>query len=325
VGAEAWLDPETHALQMPNAGDFRYYDDWPLWGGVRGALATEGEMRDHVESVFRAQDELGVPHLAPTILLYAAQSPSSQQALELARVAVDIDSDCVLAVAGDSAFWSSGMTLDAHVGGLAQLSPAGWWMTVSRATTMLPVLAMAEEVHGLCRTVRALSDDGPLHVSHGDLAALPAVASGAESIGTGWDPRQRVSAYASYEARTGAGDGGQWFQQATLEGLLSLLSRAEANVLAQQDAALSQRVIPGAVPVGSREAFLHHAHVLSNVVDQLAGLSHRGAYEALIDRYTDAEADWDLVADAIGTGTRADTWIKPFQNGLERYGATEGY
>ena len=45
-------------------------------------------------------------------------------------------------------------------------------MTVVRNIPVLPVPAMAEEIHGLCRTVRSLSEDGPVHVSHGDLAAL---------------------------------------------------------------------------------------------------------------------------------------------------------
>lgn len=38
AGGELWFDATTHALQMPQVGDFRYYDQWDLWSGTRGAL-----------------------------------------------------------------------------------------------------------------------------------------------------------------------------------------------------------------------------------------------------------------------------------------------
>lgn len=324
-GAEVWFDPETHALQMPAVGDFRYYDDWPLWSAARGQLATAPDMRDHVKRVFEAQDVLGTPHLAPTILLHSPQSATSQRALQLAQAATDIDPACRLSIVGDAAFWAGGAALDAHIGALAQLEPAGWSVTVARGLTYLPVQAIPEEIHGLSRTVRALSDDGPVHVSHGDLAGLPAVAAGATTLGTGWDPRQRICAYGSYEQRDSGGDGGQWFQQSTLEGLLSLLTRADAQVLAQQNQALAARLLPGLVPPGAKEAFLHHAAVLAGVVAELRQLNPQAAHQSLDGRYDSARQDWTAVAAALHTRSRADAWITPFQDGHVLYGQTEGF
>jgi hypothetical protein len=324
--ANAWFDPTTHALQMPNIGDFRYYDDWELWdtAGTRGALGTHGEQQDHVQRVFAVQDALGVPHLAPTILLHSPQSTTSQHALDLAQVAVDEDDECFLSVAGDAAFWAAGPPLDAHIGALAQLEPAGWFLTVVRNVPVLPVPAMAEEVHGLCRSVRSLSEDGPVHVSHGDLAALPAVAAGASTIGTGWDPRQRVCAYASYAQRDTTGEGGQWFVQSTVQGLLSLLGRADAQLLAAQNQALSQRLMPGQVPPGPGEAFQHHAEVLSGLVRQLQP-GGQGAYRTLAALYQSARTDWPTVASAIGGSSQADAWTSQLLTGLRQFAATEGW
>lgn len=323
-GAEAWFDPVTHALQMPNVGDLRYYADWDLWEGMVGALNTRADQVSHVRRVFRVQDELGVPHLGPTILLHSAQSTTSQRALEVAQAAVAEDPGCRLSVAGDSAFWSGGTALDAHVGALAQLQPSGWFISVVRSLAVLPAPAMAEEVHGLCRTVRSLSEDGPVHISHGDLAGLPAVVAGATTVGSGWDPRQRVLAYSSYAARDTGGDGGQWFVQSTVRGLLSLLRRSEAQVLAAQDAALASRLLPGAVPPGASEAFLHHVSVLSDVI---AGLRPAGrtAFETLRDLYEIARREWVAVSAIIGGNSRADAWIRELRGGLELYGATEGW
>lgn len=320
---EVWVDPETHALHMPNVGDFRYYEEWPLWSGTRGALGNEAQMRDHVERVFEVQDELGTPHLAPTILLHSSQSPESQVALELAEVANGVDPDARLAVAGDSAFWAS-RTLDGHIGALAQLEPPGWFLTTVRSFTLLPVPATEEEVHGLCRTSRALGEDAEVHISHGDLAGLPAMAAGATTLGTGWDPRQRVSAYASYAARTDGSDGGQWFQQVTYDGLLSLVARREASLFAQQQPQLAARLHPGTLLPGAKEGFLHHADVLGGLVEVLTQADEQDAYDELRRRYDAALQDWPAAAAAIGITSRANSWLGATSGGLGLYAQTEG-
>ncbi len=324
-GVEVWLDPATHALHMPSVGAFRYYDAWPLWGGHRGALSTAAEMRDHVERVFAQQDQLGVAHFAPTILVHSPQSQESQAALEVAQIANELDPDARLAIVGDSAFWASGSNLDAHIGALAQLEPPSWSLTVARSSTVLPVPATVEEVHGLCRTARALSEDADVHVSHGDLAGLPAVAAGATTLGTGWDPRQKVAAYSSYEVRTGGGGGGAWFQQETYEGLLSLLARNEATLLDQQDNTLSTRLLPSALLPGPKEKFLHHTDVLARVVGELTAADYPDAYANLHARYTSAAADWLVVAGVLGITPRGTRWLSGPTDGLFCYGLTEGF
>lgn len=322
--AEVWFDAATHVLQMPNVGDFRYYDDWDLWPGTKGMLETEGDQRDHIQRVFAIQDALQAPHLAPTILLHSPQSSTSQRALRMAEIATADDRDCHITIAGDSAFWAGGNALDAHIGGLAQVEAAGWFLVVTRNIAVLPVPAAEEEVHGLCRTARALSEDGPVHVSHGDLAGLPAIVAGASSLGTGWDPRQRVSAYASYVQRTAGGDGGQWFAKRTLQGLLSLLGRAETQLLATQNAALTTRLLPGTLPPGTVEGWDHHASVLASLVN---GLQPNGAaaYEALRDLYVSARTDWGRVASTIGCASEANAWLSELELGLGRLASTEGW
>jgi hypothetical protein len=324
ANADVWFDAATHALQMPNVGDFRYYDDWGLWPASRGVLDTEGDQRDHVQRVFAVQDALQARHLGPTILLHSPQSNTSQRALRMAEIAAAEDSDCYITVAGDSAFWAGGNALDAHIGGLAQVEPAGWFLVVTRNIAVLPVPAAKEEIHGLCRTARSLSEDGPVHVSHGDLAGLPAIVAGAATVGTGWDPRQRACAYASYVQRTAGGDGGQWFAQRTLRGLLSLLGRADTQLLANQDAALATRLLPGNVPPGTAEGWDHHANVLSSLVSSLQP-SGVNSYESLRDLYAVARTDWGLVANTIGCASEADAWLRELSLGLDRFASTEGW
>lgn len=321
-----WFDPTTHALQMGGVGDYRYYDEYDLWSGPPGDLTTEAYREEHVRKVFEVQDELEAQHLAPTILLHSGLSDTSTRALDLAREAVRRDPQCWLSVAGTGPFWSSGHALDAHIGSLAALEPAGWFLTVVRTVTTVPVEAHPEDVHGLCRSTRALSDDGaPVHISHGDLAGLPAVAAGATSLGSGWDKRQRVCSYADYAERTTGTLGGSWYERPTLRQLLGSLSVNEARILTTRQPAYAERL--GGVPApGPKEAFMHHLRVLNEVTGQLLAFAdHKQRYHALDSLYVAATAEWPEVERITNSEMAAQDWIAALSAGLRLYGATEGW
>lgn len=323
---EVWFDATTHALDMAGVGDFRFYSEYSLWAGGQGDLSDAAAMEDHVRRVFNVQDELGSKHLGPTILLHHGLSTSSVRALRLAEECVKQDSNCWLSIAGPSSFWASREALDAHVGSLAQMEPSGWFLTVVRDVSLVPAEPTAEEVHGLCRTARALSDGAGVHVSHGDLAALPAVAAGAASVGSGWDKRQRVCATPDYAARElGGSGGGGWYERPTLGGLVGSLSKREAEVLGATDSARATRL--GYTPTpGAKEAFLQHIATLSAHVDRLSSENDpRRRYELLMNAYDDATSEWPQVQRISGCAGGAERWIKPFAEGLRLYGATEGW
>jgi hypothetical protein len=325
VAAEVWFDPSTHALQMAGVGDFRYYDEYQLWRGPRGDLSTPALRDDHLRLVFAVQDRLGSRHLAPTVLLHHGESDTSQQALDLAQAAVDLDPRCWLSIAGTAPFWTSGSALDAHIGALAQLEPGGWFLTVARPILSLPVEADIEEAHGLCRTTRALAELATVHVSHGDLAGLPAVAAGANSVGSGWDQRQRVCAFGNYSARDPNGAGGGWYERPTFRGLLGSLKVNEAAVLASRDAALAGRLGPPPPP-GPREAFLHHLSVLDALIAPIVGQpDYEQRYRALQTAYAAAAIQWPVVVGITGSPLSAADWIEALAAGLNRYGAGEGW
>lgn len=320
---EVWFDPLTHALQMSGVGDFRYYDEFSLWSGSRGNLSTPADRAEHLRRVFGVQDELGAPHLAPTVLLHHGQSSTSQLALELSDEALQRDPDCWLSIAGTSSFWSSGQDLDAHIGALAQLQPRGWFLTVVRPLYSLPTSVDASEVHGLCRTTRALSEYSQVHISHGDLAALPAIAAGAASLGSGWDQRQRVCAMASFAARDDSDGGGGWFERPTLHGLAGLVKRAEAELLQQRNATLLARlgVVP---PPGPEEAFRAHLSALGTLLSVVTG-DYSTRYAALDAIYASASVDWPVVQSITSCEQDASDWIEALAAGLKLYGIDEGW
>ena len=163
-----------------------------------------------------------------------------------------------------------------------------------------------------------------MHISHGDLAGLPAIVAGAATVGTGWDPRQRACAYASYMQRTAGGDGGQWFAQRTLRGLLSLLGRSDTQLLADQNATLATRLLPGNVPPGAAEGWDHHAKVLSDLVSSLKR-GGSSSYESLRNLYAAARTDWGVAASTIGCTSAADAWLSELALGLNRFASTEGW
>lgn len=325
-GVETWFDPTTHALQMGDVGDYRFYDEYDLWTGPRGDLSNQAYVEGHVDRVFDVQDTLNVRHVAPTVLLHAALDNTSVQALDLAKEAIRRDPNCYLSIAGTSPFWSGGRALDAHIGALATLQPGGWFLTVVRTAISLPVAASVEEIHGLCRSTRALSEDAPVHISHGDLAGLPAVAAGATSVGSGWDQRQRACCYGDYSERDpDPAGGGSWFKRPTLQGLLGLIMPNEALVLASRDANLVTRL--GGLPApGAREVFDHHLTVLTSIIGSLQTISNpQQKYRELIRLYQTARAEWPFVQAHTNSAYGAAQWIDPFVAGLTRYGATEGW
>lgn len=323
AGGELWFDPTTHALQMAGVGDFRYYDEYDLWTGPRGDLTTPGNRAEHLRKVFELQAELGAHPLAPTILLHHGESERSQHALDLATEAIEQNPDCWLSIAGTSPFWESEAALDSHIGALAQLEPKGWFLTVARPLSSLPVDAHPEEVHGLCRTVRALSEYAQVHISHGDIAGLPGVAAGAFSIGTGWDQRQRVCAFSSYAARSEGGGG--WYQRPTFPGLLGSLKRPEAELLERLDAIRAGRLGP-VPPPGPQEAFRHHLDVLRGLMRTIAaGGSYEGRYRALAASYASAAGEWPDVCRLTSCDLNEDDWITDLRAGLEAYTRAEGW
>jgi hypothetical protein len=310
---------------MSGVGDFRYYNEYDLWDGHRGDLESTGSREEHIRKVFDIQDQLQVPHLAPTILLHTGLSNTSQVALEMAREAKSRDAKCWLSIAGTSPFWASQDPLDAHIGALAELEPAGWFLTVVRPFSLIPVEADPEETHGLCRTVRALSEYGRVHISHGDLAALPAVAAGASSVGSGWDKRQRVCSYADYSPRGEGATGGGWYERATFRGLLGSLSTGEAARLENRNAALAASL--GGIPApGPKEAFLHHLSAIGNIIDDLSVLTaFEEKYRRLVDLYERATGEWPTVSSQANSDYAAKEWIAPLLDGLRLYGKTEGW
>lgn len=325
-GVEVWFDPMTHVLQMSGVGDYRFYDEYDLWAGGRGDLSDAALREEHVGKVFNVQNDLGLSHLAPTVLLHSALSNDSVIALDLAKEAVRLDPECRLTIAGTAPFWASGSNLDAHVGALDALAPGGWFLSVVRTETALPVAAVAEEVHGLCRTTRALTGGGvPVHISHGDLAALPAVVAGATTVGSGWDQRQRVCSYTDYGPRDPDAGGGGWYQRPTLQGLLGSLRPNEATFLDTRYAALV--ALLGGIPLlGPRETFDHHLTVLNATITALQSEPDpERRYRTLRRLYDDAGTHWPSVQRITGCTAGATEWLAALAGGLVLYANTEGW
>ena len=190
----------------------------------------------------------------------------------------------------------------------------------------MPPSATADEIYGLMRTTFALSEDRPVRVAFGDTAALPAVAAGAEAIGTGWDIRQRICAYQDFEERAAdQNGGGGWYQRPTLGGLMGGLSNNEYGVLVSESATLASRLSPGVIGPKPEQAFRHHATVLTTIVDELNTLTGRPRVDALRQRYIDAIANWPTVKRITGAKIASDRWVKPFLDGVDQFMSSEGW
>lgn len=326
AGGEAFFDPTTHGALVPGANSFEYYDRWSLWpGATRGALDDDA-VRAHVERAIAIQRELGVTPIAPTLRLDSPSAAGASTTLQMAQQALRLDERCYVAVAGSARFWASGVDLDAHIGALAGLRPAGWIITATRETMQYPWPGLdADEVEGICRSVHSASLRGSRVIcGHGDFAGLPAVAAGADYVGTGWDVRHRVWSEDMFRDSPGVRTPSQRIAH---RGLLASLKRPEAERLLAGDRPLSERLVPGAIPVSQNPQWRHHVGSVRDVVDRVVGAgSRQQRVEELRTIYQEAQADFAAASShAHPMEAGYDRWIEPLSEGLEQYAAIEGW
>lgn len=326
AGAEVFFDPTSHGALAAGANAFDMYDTWELWPAGNRGTTTDAALTEHVDRVLARCNELSLHPIAPTLPLTSPTSPAAPSALRMAELAIEADAGAYVAIVGTSTFWSAGSALDAYVGELVQLRPAGWAVTVTRDALRYPWPGLdPAEVAGLCRTVHSLSlRDAEVIACHGDLAALPTVAAGATYVGSGWDVRHRVCAEdifrASSEIRRAS-------YRVAHRGLLATLKRVEAETLHAADQTLSNRLVPGPLPPGHNDYWRHHLRVLDDRVNRV---SRAGDGQARVDRlrrmYRTAQRNFDTVTGILGRleAGRAQ-WIDPLADGLELYAQGEGW
>jgi hypothetical protein len=77
---------------------------------------------------------------------------------------------------------------------LAALRAPTWVITVVNEFVIdhVPDLSDTAAFAGLCRTIHSLSERSRVILAHADLAGLIGVASGCDTIGSGWDRSMRI-------------------------------------------------------------------------------------------------------------------------------------
>lgn len=327
AGGDVMFDAMTHVCCQPGVSLFNRYDQWDLWpGGPRGDTSTATRRIRHVERVLDVQASLGVRSLAPTVSLESPTGRRAVSAREMAQRARQIDNQSWFSIFGTSAFWESGHQLDSFVGTLAQERPAGWLLGVMRPQLSYPAPGItAEEVEGLARTTYSLARRSPVVISHGDFAALPAIAAGASGLGTGWDLRQRVLTASAFAPVT---ETRRASFRISAHGLLGALRRANAETLMTADHRLARRLLPGTVPQDLVAAFQHHFGVLQSVQTDINGRAPgRSRAHHLQSLYSSAIADWASAAAVSrpNAGDGVGSWVTPPADGLDRYISAEGW
>jgi hypothetical protein len=326
---EVVFDAMTHALFLPSTNKRDFYDAWELWGPAGANLEGAAHQLAHVERVFDRQSQVGAPHLAPTLQLQSPQAPNAYVARDLARVARGLDEDCWQSLVGTRSFWSSGPHLDAYVGSLAALRAPVWIITVANELVVdhVPDLTDTAAFAGLCRTVHSLSLRSRVIVAHGDFAGLPAVAAGADTVGSGWDRAQRTFDPLAFRVDSDPGIRIP-ASYVTQGGLNSVLRRDTAEAIERWDAARARAIRGGPMPPSDQAQRMHHLLQLRSAVQQInAAGSRRDRVGVLRNRYRAAVSDYDsLIADLRPVVREADktAWALNPARALEAYAGSEG-
>lgn len=328
VGGEVIFDAMTHAAVMGQSDRFDFYDDWDLWGSSNKTLHSPAVRLSHVERVFRAQDQVVAPHLAPTLAINAPLSTEAANALETAKVAHSLDPATWQSLVGTRAFWASGSRLDAHIGLLASLRAPVWVVTVVNETVTdnVPDMADAEAFEGLYRSIHSLSLRSRVIIAQSDFSGLPAVAAGADSVGSGWDRGQRTFDPLSF--RQSDGSPRRSASYVTQGRLLSVLRRDAADAVNQWDSTRALAMRGGPMPTSDKLERIHHFRQLRGLVHAIEGSSTRQArVDELRRAYEQAGQDYqDLIQVLRPTVTAQQRlmWVENPRAALEAYAVAEG-
>jgi len=329
AGGEVVFDPMTHARFLAGVNKTDFYDAWELWGPDGLALATPQHRLAHVERVFRRQESVGSPHLAPTISLASALTQDASTAREIARLARGIDSSSWQSLAGTRAFWASGASLDAYVGTLVALRAPVWMVTVVNELVVdhVPDMSDLAAFAGLCRTVHSLSLRSRVIVAHSDYAGLPAVAAGADTVGSGWDRAQRTFDPNSFRVDSDPGIRipASYVTQGALH---AVLRRDTADAIERWNQSQALILRGGPMPASDQVQRMHHLNQLRTAVRALTGTSSRqNRVDALRDRYRTAITQFDVLRDALPRTVQErdkNAWATAPRDVLESYAQAEG-
>lgn len=330
AGGEVIFDAMTHALFLPGTNKRDFYDAWELWDATGPSLADQAQQLAHVERVFDRQSRVGAPSLAPTLQLKSPQSADALVVRDIARIARGLDRDCGQSLVGTRSFWASGAQLDAYVGSLAALRAPVWMITVANDLVVdhVPDLADTEAFAGLCRTVHSLSLRSRVIIAYGDFAALPAVAAGADTVGSGWDRAQRTFDPLAFRVDSDPGIRIP-ASYVTQGGLNSVLRRDTAEAIERWDSVQARRIRGGQMPPSDQAQRMHHLLQLRSAVQQIdaAGSDRSARVGELRSRYGAAASDYDSLIAALPRIVRETdkmAWASNPSAILEAYAGSEG-
>ncbi len=329
-GGEVYLDPGTHIRLLPGTNDFTHYNTWSLWGPSGLGLDNDERCIQHIELVFARQSELGVPLLAPTLTLENPLNEDSAHALHTAQLARAIDSRCGQALAGKRSFWRSGPDLDAYVGQLATLRSPFWLVTMVNETVFdnQPDLHDTDAFVGLLRSIHSLSQRSRVIYCYGDYGGLPAIAAGADTVGSGWFRGMRFLDPTSFQLSSN--DVRIQSSQVTQARLGAVLRRDAGEAITRLDPALATSIRGGPMPVNDAAERIHHLRSLAGIVSGLTahGEDRRTRVAACREFYELAGHDFDyLIANLPGqfvTAAHKERWNERPLAVLESYALEEG-
>ncbi|WP_141751328.1 hypothetical protein [Rhodococcus sp. 1139] len=328
AGGEVIFDAMTHARFLPSTNKTDFYNQWELWGASVG-VDSAAKRLDHVERVFARQSALDCPHLAPTIQLTSPLGLDAAHALELAQVSRGLDRSCWQSLVGTRAFFESGANLDAYVGSLSSLRSPVWVLTLANELVLdhMPDLTNIAAWAGFCRTVRSLSLRSRVIISYGDFAGLPAVAAGADTLGSGWDRAQKT--FDPLAFKLNSDEGIRIPASYVTQGRLNAVLRRDAADAIERWNAVQAGVLRGGImPRTDQEQRMHHLLQLRSAVQSVdSKSSHKGRVDELRARYSFAQSSFDtLIARLPGIIKAQDksVWGTSPSRVLEAYATAEG-
>lgn len=330
AGGEVIFDPSTHVRLLPTSNDLVHYDTWGLWGPVGMGLDQDARRLEHLERVFDRQADLQTPALAPTVALDTPFGVDADNALRTAQLARGLDPAAWQSLAGRRSFWRAGPDLDAYVGQLAALRAPVWVLTVINDLVVdnQPNLDDTSAFSGLLRTVHSLSERSRVILCYADYAGVPAVAAGADTLGSGWDRGMRFFDPTSFQlTSTGIRIPASYVTQGRLA---AVLRRDAGDAITRLGEPAATAIRGGPMPVDDAAERTHHLRQLHDLTATVNahGRARRDRVATLRRLYEQAALDFTQLIAVLPPAVLNDglrrRWVDEPYAALESYATVEG-
>ena len=337
--AQLLADPQFYVGTVPQAHKMRLGDYQHYAPGLTNSSFMPPEIRQYVAATLAWQYGLDVSAIiSPTVVVDDLQGPWATVATRLARETIAQYNDnrplLISLVVRESALRQTNH-LDRWIDGLAELDVAGFYLVVDRDSEDYQQHFEATALASLLRTCHSLAvlRDYRVVVGYADMVTLLLHAVGVTATGAGWYSNLKQFHMARFQKRRGGPAKPRYSSLpllnsiflTELDGIYNGVGIGNALSGTPLDGRFNGSNIPSRVLWPTREAALHHWHVLTQITRIPTGAGTTARLDAAQVAVQHADALYQKLGSSSSFTPRTNaSHLDSWSDGLNRFRTQAG-